>query len=48
MMAETEIASKQLPESAALGQAITFVKHVLFNHDAKYVREVLNSLVGAL
>jgi hypothetical protein len=43
-----EIASKQLPESSALGQSITFVKHVLFNHDAKYVREVLNSLVRSL
>jgi hypothetical protein len=48
VMSEEEIASKQLPESSALGQAITFVKHVLFNHDAKYVREVLNSLVRSL
>jgi len=47
-MSESEIASKQLPESSALGQAITFVKHVLFNHDAKYVREVLNSLSRSL
>jgi hypothetical protein len=45
---ESEIASKQLPQSSALGQAITFVKHVLFNHDAKYVREVLNNLVRSL
>jgi hypothetical protein len=45
---EGEIASKQLPEFSALGQAITFVKHVLFNHDATYVREVLNSLVRSL
>lgn len=43
-----EIASKQLPESSALGQSITFVKHVLFNHDAKYIRDVLNSLVRSL
>jgi hypothetical protein len=48
VMSEGEIASKQLPESSALGQAITFVKHVLFNHDAAYVREVLNSLVRSL
>jgi hypothetical protein len=48
VMSEAEIASKQLPESSALGQAITFVKHVLFNHDANYVREVLNSLVRSL
>ena len=45
---EIDIASKQLPESSALGQAITFVKHVLFNHDAAYIRNVLNSLVNAL
>jgi hypothetical protein len=48
VLSEGEIASKQLPESSALGQSITFVKHVLFNHDAKYVREVLNSLVRSL
>jgi len=45
---EAEIASKHLPESSALGQAITFVKTVLFNHDGKYIREVLNSLVRSL
>jgi hypothetical protein len=45
---EAEISSKQLPESSALGQAITFVKHVLFNHDSKYIRDVLNSLVKSL
>ena len=47
-MNESEIASKQLPESSALGQAIVFVKHVLFNHDPKYIREVLNSLARSL
>jgi hypothetical protein len=47
-LSEIEIASKQLPESSALGQAITFVKHVLFNHDAVYIRNVLNSLVKSL
>jgi hypothetical protein len=48
VLSEGEIASKQLPESSALGQSITFVKHVLFNHDSKYVRDVLNSLVRSL
>lgn len=47
-MNENEISSKNLPESAAVGQSITFVKHVLFNHDAKYVRDVLNALVSSL
>jgi len=45
---ENEISSKHLPNSSALGQAITFVKHVLFNHDAHYVRQVLDSLVRSL
>lgn len=48
LMGESEIASKHLPDSAAIAQSITFVKHVLFNHDANYVREVLNSLVNSL
>jgi hypothetical protein len=48
LMGESEIASKHLPDSAAIAQSITFVKHVLFNHDAGYIREVLNSLVSAL
>ena len=41
---ETDISSKHLPLSSALGQSITFVKHILFNHDANYVRGVLDSL----
>ena len=44
VMSENEIAGKSLPQAAVYGQAITFIKHVLFNHDATYVREVLNSL----
>jgi hypothetical protein len=47
-LSEMEIASKHLPSSSALGQSITFVKHVLFNHDATYIRNVLNSLVRSL
>lgn len=43
-----EIAQKNLPPTASLGQAITFVKHVLFNHDAFYIREVINNLVKNL
>jgi len=45
---EGEIASKVLPASSAIGQSITFVKHVLFNHDSHYVREVLNNIVRNL
>jgi hypothetical protein len=43
-----EIAQKQLPPTSSIGQSITFVKHVLFNHDPIYIREVLNSLVSHL
>jgi len=45
---ENEISSKKMPASSALGQSITFVKHVLFNQDASYIREVLNNLVKNL
>jgi len=44
VMSENEISGKNMPNAAVYGQAITFVKHVLFNQDASYVREVLNSL----
>lgn len=43
-----EIAQKNMPAGSAIGQSITFVKHVLFNHDPHYIREVLNSLVRNL
>lgn len=43
-----EIAQKNLPPTSGIGQSITFVKHVLFNHDPHYIREVLNSLVRNL
>lgn len=45
---ENEISLKKMPASSAMGQSITFVKTVLFNKDAKYIREVLNHLVRAL
>jgi hypothetical protein len=45
---ESEISNKNLPASSSMGQSITFVKHVLFNHDAHYIREVINNLVRNL
>jgi arsenate reductase-like glutaredoxin family protein len=45
---ELEIASKKMPASSAYGQAITFVKHVLFNQNAEYIRQVLNAIVRNL
>ena len=43
-----DIAAKKMPPSSSMGQSITFVKHVLFNHDANYVRKVINSIVKYL
>lgn len=45
---ENEIANKKLPASSSMGQSITFVKHVLFNHNPHYIREVLNNIVRNL
>lgn len=45
---EAELSNKNLPASSSMGQSITFIKHVLFNHDAKYIREVLNNIVRNL
>jgi hypothetical protein len=43
-----ELAQKTSPPSAAVGQSITFVKHVLFNQNPQYIREVLNQLAANL
>lgn len=45
---ESELANKKLPASSSMGQAITFVKHVLFNHDPQYIRQVINYIVAYL
>jgi hypothetical protein len=45
---ENELANKNLPATSALGQSITFIKHILFNHDAHYIREVLNNITRNL
>lgn len=47
-MNEQEIAMKKMPPTSAMGQSITFVKHVLFNHDSQYIREVLNNITRNL
>lgn len=43
-----EIASKKMPASAALGQSITLVKHMLFSHDSSYVKKVIQNIVKNL
>lgn len=45
---ENEISNKNLPASSAIGQSITFVKHVLFNSSPRYIREILNNIVRNL
>ena len=45
---EYEISSKHIPASASMGQAITLLKNILIEHDSKYIREVLNSVVRHL
>lgn len=43
-----ELANKKLPASSSMGQAITFVKNVLFNNNPHFITKVLNSLVSFL
>lgn len=43
-----DLANKGLPNSAAIGQSIVFVKNVLFNHDPQYIRQVINNIVKNL
>jgi len=43
-----EISQKNLPPTSAIGQSITFVKHVLFNHDPQYIKEVIKNLIKNL
>lgn len=39
------MSNKKMPVSSALGQAISFTKQVLFGHDARYIKLVINSIV---
>jgi hypothetical protein len=43
-----EIANKKMPPTSSIGQAIIFVKHVLFNQQPDYIRAVINNLVRDL
>lgn len=45
---ENEISTKNMPASSSMGQSITFVKTILFNHNAKYIRDVINNIVRNL
>lgn len=48
LLNENELASKEMPASASLGNAITFVKHILFSQDPAYIRKVLNEITKNL
>ena len=45
---ESEIAAKNMPASSAMGQSITLVKHILFNHNPSYIRDVINNIIRYL
>jgi hypothetical protein len=45
---ETQISSKNSPDTAAIGQAITFVKTILNGKDASYIRKVLSDIIKGL
>jgi len=45
---EVELSEKKTPASAAIGQCITFLKHILINHNPQYIRAVLNSIAKYL
>jgi hypothetical protein len=45
---ENELSNKKMPASASLGQSITFVKNILIEHNASYIREVLNEVSSLL
>lgn len=45
---ERDISQKKMPASSGMGQSITLVKHILFGHDPRYVRDVLNNIIRLL
>lgn len=47
-MDANSLANKNMPNSAAIGQSITFVKNILFNHDPHFIKEVLKHVMNKL
>ena len=45
---ENQMSSKNSPDTAAIGQAITFVKTILNGKDASYIRDVITDIVKGL
>lgn len=48
LLNEGKLSSKQMPASASMGNAITFIKHILFSQDPAYIRSVINNIVKNL
>jgi len=40
-----DLSSKNMPNSAAIGQAISFIKNTLYNHNPDFIRRVLDSTI---
>ena len=45
---ETDLSNKNMPAMASIGQCLTFIKHILFNQNPIYIREVINNIVKSL
>jgi hypothetical protein len=45
---ENQMASKKAPETAALGQAITFIKTILLGKKADFIRKTITEIVRNL
>ena len=45
---EYQLAAKKIPASAAIGQSILMLKHLLLEQDPAYIRDVLNHVVRFL
>jgi hypothetical protein len=45
---EYQMAGKKVPPSSSMGQSLTLLKTILLEHNPKYIRNVLNSIVRHL
>lgn len=43
-----EIANKKMPASSSIGHSISFIKQVLFGHDARYIKLVIDNIIKNL
>ncbi len=45
---EYELAGKKMPAASAMGQSILISKHLLFEQNPAFIRQVLNNIVRNL